>query len=205
MLSLPHPSHQTYIASLLPHNLLLLTIAHPPPEFLSTGIWTAPLSALLPLGPPKRRSRKLSDCLPEVYFGMSSSSVSSTNLDPYGEALAERFPLRLAVRGDVRYGRGGGGGSDGDGAVGDVLAGGAVHLSVSRLYGCRQGLHAVDALCGVGQARLGADARPLAGAAVHVGILGGLGAALGRDGYEGFGRGGPWWDGGRCLLVGSDA
>lgn len=105
----------------------------------------------------------------------------------------------------MRDGRGGGGGSDGDGAVGDVLAGGAVHLSVSRLYGCCQGLHAVDALRGVGQARLGADARPRAGAPVHVGILGGLGAALGRDGYEGFGRGGPWWDWGRCLLVGGDA
>lgn len=35
-----------------------LTIAHPPPEFLSTGIWTAPLWALLPLGPPKRRRRR---------------------------------------------------------------------------------------------------------------------------------------------------
>lgn len=100
---------------------------------------------------------------------------------------------------------GGGRGSDGDGAVGDVLAGGAVHLSVSRLYGCRQGLHAVDALRGVGQARLGADSRPWAGAPVHVGILGGFCAALGRDGYERFGRGGPWWDRGRCLLVSGDA
>ena len=105
----------------------------------------------------------------------------------------------------MRDGRGGGGGSDGDGAVGDVLAGGAVHLSVSRLYGCRQGLHAVDALRGVGQARLGADARPRAGAAVHVGVLGRLGAALRRDGDEGFGRGGAWWDGGRRFLVGGDA
>lgn len=101
--------------------------------------------------------------------------------------------------------RGGGGGSDGDGAVGDVLAGGAVHLSVSRLYGCCQGLHAVDALRGVGQARLGADARPGARATVHVRVLGGFGAALGRDGYEGFGWGGPRWDRGRCLLVGGDA
>ncbi len=101
--------------------------------------------------------------------------------------------------------RGGGGGSDGDGAVGDMLAGGAVHLSVSCLYGCCQGLHAVDALRGVGQARLGADACTRTGAPVHVGVLGGLGAALGRDGYEGFGRGGPRWDWGRCLLVGGDA
>lgn len=105
----------------------------------------------------------------------------------------------------MRDGRGGGGGSDGDGAVGDVLAGGAVHLSVGRLDGRRQGLHAVNALRGVGQARLGADARPRAGAPVHVGVLGRLGAALGRDGYEGFGRGGARRDRGRCLLVGGDA
>lgn len=98
--------------------------------------------------------------------------VSSTNLDPYREALAERFPLRLAVCRDVRDSRGGGRGSDGDGAVGDVLAGGAVHLSVGRLYGCGEGLHAVDALRGVGQAGLGADASPRAGAPVHVGVLG---------------------------------
>lgn len=102
-------------------------------------------------------------------------------------------------------GRGGGGGSDGDGTVSDVLARGAVHLSVSRLYGCRQGLHAVDALRGVGQAWLGANAGPRPGATVHVGILGGLGAALGRDRYERFGRGGPWWDGGRRFLVSGDA
>lgn len=31
-----------------------LTSAHPPPEFLWTGIWTAPPLALLPLGPPIR-------------------------------------------------------------------------------------------------------------------------------------------------------
>lgn len=130
---------------------------------------------------------------------------SSTNLDPYREALAERFPLRLAVRGEVRDSRGGGGGSDGDGAVGDVLAGGAVHLSVGCLYGCCKGLHAVDALCGVGQAWLGADACPRAGAPVHVGVLGGFGAALGCNGYEWFGRGSPRWDRGRCLLVGGDA
>ena len=130
---------------------------------------------------------------------------ASTNLDPYGEALAERFPLGLAVCGDVCYGGGGGGGGDGDGAVGDVLAGGAVHLSVSRLDGGRQGLHAVDALRGVGQARLGADARPLARAPVHVSVLRRLGAALGRDGYEGFGRGGAWRHRGRRLLVGGDA
>lgn len=105
----------------------------------------------------------------------------------------------------MRDGGGGGGGGDHDGAVGDVLAGGAVHLSVGRLDGCRQGLHAVDALCGVGQARLGADARPLAGAPVHVRILSGLGAALGRDGNKGFGWGGSWWDWGRRLLVGGDA
>lgn len=37
--------------------LSLLTIARPPPEFLSTEIWTAPLLALLPLGPPKRRKK----------------------------------------------------------------------------------------------------------------------------------------------------
>ncbi len=105
----------------------------------------------------------------------------------------------------MRDSRGGGSGSDCDGTVGDVLAGGAVHLSISRLDGCRQGLHAVDALCGVGQARLGADARPGAGAPVHVGILGRLSAALGCDGYEGFGWRGPWRDWGRCLLVGGDA
>lgn len=102
-------------------------------------------------------------------------------------------------------GRGGGGGSDGDGTVGDVLAGGAVHLSVRCLYGCCQGLHAVDTLRGVGQAGLGAHACPWARAPVHVGILGRLGAALGRDGYEGFGWGGPWRDWGRCFLVGGDA
>lgn len=126
---------------------------------------------------------------------------SFTNLDPYGEALAKRFPLRLAVGGDVRNGGGGGSGSDGDGAVGDVLTGGAVHLSISRLYGCCQGFHAVNALRGVGQARLGADARPRAGAPIHVSILGGLSAALCRYGYEGFGWSGPWWDWWRRLLV----
>lgn len=57
---------------------------------------------------------------------------------------------------------GSGSGSDGYGAVGDVLAGGTVHLSVGRLYGCREGLHAVNALSGVGQACLGADACPWA-------------------------------------------
>lgn len=128
-----------------------------------------------------------------------------THLDPYGEALAERFPLRLAVGGDMLDGGGGRGGSDGDGAVCDVLTGGAVHLSVSRLYGGRQGLHAVDALRGVGEARLGADALPRAGAPVHVGVLGRLRAALGRDGDEGFGRGGPRRDRGRRLLVSGDA
>lgn len=105
----------------------------------------------------------------------------------------------------MRYGGGGGGGSDGDGAVGDMLAGRAVHLSVSRLYGGCQGLHAVDALRGIGQARLGADARARPVAPVHISILGRLCAALGCDGYEGFGRGGAWWDWGRCLLVGGDA
>lgn len=161
--------------------------------------------ALLPLGPPKRRGETVKLHARVLFKNFHRKQGLSTNLDPYGEALAERFPLRLGVCGDVCDGRGGGGGSDGDGAVGDVLAGGAVHLSVSRLYGCCQGLHAVDALRGVGQARLGADARPRAGAPVHVGILGRLGAALGRDGYEGFGRGGPRWDWGRCLLVGGDA
>lgn len=136
---------------------------------------------------------------------LTAITCTSTHLDPYGEALAERFPLRLAVCRDVCDGGGGGGGSDGDGAVCDVLAGRAVHLSVSRLYGRRQGLHAVDALCGVGQARLGADARPLARAAVHISILCRLCAALGCDGYEGFGWGGARWDWGRCLLVGGDA
>jgi len=105
----------------------------------------------------------------------------------------------------VRDGRGGGGGSDGDCAVGDMLAGRAVHLRVSRLDGCRQGLHAVDALGGVGQARLGAGSRSRSGAPVHVGVLSGLCAALCRDGYEGFGRGGPRWDRGRRLFVGGDA
>lgn len=124
-----------------------------------------------------------------------------TDLDPDGEALAERLPLRLAVGGDVRDG----GGGDGDGAVGHVLAGRAVHLSVGRLYRGGQGLHAVDALRGVGEARLGADAGPRAGAPVHVGVLSGLGAALRRDGYEGFGRGGPRRDRGRRFLVGGDA
>lgn len=37
-------------------------------------------------------------------------------------------------------------------------------------------------------------------ASLMVSILGGLGAALGCDGDEGFG-GGAWWDGGRGLLV----
>lgn len=125
---------------------------------------------------------------------------SSTHLNPNGEALAKRFSLCIAVSSD-----GGGRGSDGDGTVSDVLAGGAVHLSVSCRYGRRQSLHAVDALCRVRQARLGADARPLAGAPVHVGILSGLCAALGRYGYEGFGWRGSWWDGGRCLFVCGDA
>lgn len=155
----------------------LLTIAaHPPPEFLSTEIWTAPPSARPPLGPPERRRKNLK--IKTVHLSnhlkllQAEAPVSSTNLDPYREALAERFPLRLAVCRDVRDSRGGGGGSDGDGAVGDVLAGGAVHLSVGCLYGCCEGLHAVDALRGVGQAGLGADASPRAGAPVHVGILG---------------------------------
>lgn len=99
----------------------------------------------------------------------------------------------------------GGGGSDGDGAVGDVLARRAVHLSVSCLYGCRQGLHAIDALCRVGQARLGTDTRSCAGTPVHVRILGGLGAALGCDRYKRFGWGSSWWDRRRGLFVGGDA
>lgn len=51
--------HFHFYSPLLPLSLFLclLTIAHPPPEFLSTEIWTAPLSALLPLGPPKRRRK----------------------------------------------------------------------------------------------------------------------------------------------------
>lgn len=130
--------------------------------------------------------------------------MSSTNLNPNGEALAQRFSLRLAVFSDGDGGCGGRG-SDGDGAVGDVLAGRAVHLSVSRLYGGRQGLHAVDALRGVGQSRLGTDARSLTRPPVHVRVLGGLCAALGRDGNEGFGWSCPWRDRGRCLFVGGDA
>lgn len=105
----------------------------------------------------------------------------------------------------MRHGGGGGGGSDGDGAVGDVLAGRPVYLGVGRLDGRREGFHAVDALSGIGQARLGADARPRAGAPVHVGILRRFGAALSRDGDEGFGRRGPRRDRGRRLLVGGDA
>lgn len=177
-----------------------LTIAHPPPEFLWTGIWTAPPLALLPPGPPVGR-RKTVKLLAAA--SISSPHCASTNLDPYREALAERFPLRLAVRRDVRHGRGGGG--DGYGAVGDVLAGRPVHLSVGRLDGRREGFHAVDAFGGIGQARLGADARPRAGAPVHVGILRRFGAALGRDGDERFRRRGPRRDRGRRLLVGGDA
>lgn len=105
----------------------------------------------------------------------------------------------------MRHGRGGGGGSDGYGAVGDVLAGRPVHLSVGRLNGCREGFHAVDAFGGIGQARLGADTCPWARAPVHVSILRRFGAALSRDGDERFGRGGPRWHGGRRLLVGGDA
>lgn len=131
---------------------------------------------------------------------VTSCALSHTHLDPDGEAFAERVPLRLAVRR-----RHGGGGRDGDGAVGDVLAGGAVHLRVGRLDGGRQRLHAVDALGGVGQARLGADAAAGARAAVHVRVLGRLGAALGRDGDEGLGGRGPGRDRRRRLLVGGDA
>lgn len=179
-----------------------LTSAHPPPEFLWTGIWTAPPSARLPLGPPIRRRENCQTSRQSVNFKLH---CTPTNLDPYREALAERFPLRLAVRRDVRHGGGGGGGSDGDGAVGDVLAGRPVYLGVGRLDGRREGFHAVDALGGIGQARLGADARPRAGAPVHVGILRRFGAALSRDGDEGFGRRGPRRDRGRRLLVGGDA
>lgn len=100
---------------------------------------------------------------------------------------------------------GGGGGRDGDGAVGDVLTGRAVNLGVGRLYGCGQSLHAVDALRGVGQTGLRHDARPRAGAPVHVRVLRRLRAALGCDGDEGFGRGGSRWDWGGRLLVGGDA
>lgn len=50
--------------------LSLLTIARPPPEFLSTEIWTAPLPALLPLGPPKRREKIT---VTEVHLKASSS------------------------------------------------------------------------------------------------------------------------------------
>lgn len=84
--------------------------------------------------------------MPDFQF-KNIGQILSTYLDPYGEALTERFSLRLAISGDVCNGRGGGGGSYGDGAVGDMLAGRTVHLSVSCLYGCCQGLHAVDALC----------------------------------------------------------
>lgn len=105
----------------------------------------------------------------------------------------------------MRHGGGGGGGSDGDGAVGDVLAGRPVYLGVGRLDGRREGFHAVDAFSGIGQARLGADPCPRAGAPVHVGILRRFGAALSRDGDEGFGRRGPRRDRGRRLLVGGDA
>lgn len=55
------------------------------------------------------------------------------HLYPYGEALPESVSLAVAGRS--------GGGGDGDGAVGDVLAGRAVDLGVSCLDSCSQGLH----------------------------------------------------------------
>lgn len=52
----------------------------------------------------------------------------------------------------MSYASGGGGCGDGDGAVGHMLAGWAVDLSVRCLDGCCQGLHTIDALCGVAKA-----------------------------------------------------
>lgn len=138
-----------------------------------------------------------------VRASVSKLHCTSTNLDPYGEALAEGVSLSLAFCRNVRHGRGGGG--DGYGAVGDVLAGRPVHLRVGSLNGCREGFHAVNAFSGIGQARLGADACPRARAPVHISVLCRFGAALSRDGDERFGRGGPRRDRGRCLLVGGDA
>lgn len=123
-----------------------LTIAHPLLEFQLTGILTAPLSALRPLGPPERRSRYV---LSNFSLPSFKTLVLGTNLDPYGEALAERFSLCLCICADMCHGRRGSCGSDCDGAVGDVLASRTVDLSISRLYGCCQGFHAVNALCGV--------------------------------------------------------
>lgn len=75
------------------------------------------------------------------------------NLYSYRQALPEG--VSLSVLRDVCYASGGGGCGDGYGAVGHVLAGRAVDLSVRCLNGCRQGLHAINALCGVTEARLG--------------------------------------------------
>lgn len=73
------------------------------------------------------------------------------DLYPYGQALPEG--VFLSVLCDACY-AGGAGCGDGDGAVGHMLAGWAVDLSVRCLNGCRQGLHAIDALSGVAEARL---------------------------------------------------
>lgn len=78
--------------------------------------------------------------------------VCVANLYPYGQALPEG--VFLSIRWDVCYASGGTGSGDGNGAVGHMLAGWAMDLSIRCLNGCRQGLHAIDALCGVAEARL---------------------------------------------------
>lgn len=108
--------------------------------------------------------------LSELWAGFQSKHKKwfSSNLNPDGEALSKCFSLCLAFSRD----RGGGRGSDGDGAVSDVLADRAMHLSIGCLNGRCQGFHAVNAFSGVGESLLGADARSLARASVHVSILG---------------------------------
>ena len=78
-----------------------------------------------------------------------------------------------------------------------------------RLHGYADGLGAVQAVGGVVQGRAQAEPQAQAVRGPHapprvptlvVGVLGGLCAALGRDGDEGLG-GGAGRDGGRGLLV----
>lgn len=75
-------------------------------------------------------------------------------------------------------------------------------LSVGRFYGCRQRLHAVDALSGIAQAGVEHRFTPRPGT-IHIGILRRLCAALSCNGDEGFG-GGPGRNRWRSLLVGGD-
>jgi len=137
------------------------------------------------------------------------SEGGSTNLDPYGGAWRLQVLLRLGHQDGLVTGQ-----------HRAVAVRGGVPLAghgARCLHGYAHGLGAVQAVGGVVQGRGRAEAQAQAQAQAQaravggphaaprvpplmVGVLGGLCAALGRDGDEGLG-GGAGRDGGRGLLV----